>query len=72
MAMPLFTVCCWNLVMFLFARGVDAAAVALGSVVASYAIAFAIARAVALFLWPELLRRADENAARRYAGDLAR
>jgi hypothetical protein len=71
-AMPLFAVCCYNLVMFLFERGVDPAVVALGSVLSSYVVAFAIARLIALWLWPELLRQADENAARRYAGEPAR
>jgi hypothetical protein len=66
-AIPLLAACCYNLVMFLFERGVDAAVVAFGSVAASAVIAFTTARVIALWLWPELLRRADENAARRYA-----
>jgi hypothetical protein len=66
--MPLFALICYKMVMFLFERGIDPAIVAFGSVFCSFIIAFGIARLVALFLWPELLRRADENAARRYGG----
>jgi len=66
-AMPLFAICCFKLVMFLFNGGVDPLIVAIASVVPTYIAAFAVARGVALWLWPDLMRRADENAAKRYA-----
>ena len=65
--MPLFALICYNMVMFLFERGVNPAVVALGSVLCAFLLAFTIARLVALWFWPDLLRQADENAARRYA-----
>jgi hypothetical protein len=66
-AMPLFAVCCFKLVMFLFDSGLDPAIVAAAGVVPPYVLALALARRICLWLWPDLLRRADENAARRYA-----
>jgi hypothetical protein len=65
--MPLFCIACFELVMFLFNHGVDPLIVAVVSVVPTYVAAFAAARGIALMLWPDLLRKADENAARRYA-----
>jgi hypothetical protein len=66
-ALPLFAVGCYFLVMFLFNCGFDPAIDAFVGVALPCMVAFALARRIALWLWPELLRRADENAARRYA-----
>jgi hypothetical protein len=66
--MPLFALICIKLALFLFDRSVDPALIAFGSAFCSLVLAFTIARLIALWLWPDLLRRADENAARRYEG----
>lgn len=62
---PLFALLCYESVMTLFDFGLNPAFVAFGSVLGSAVVAFTTARLVALWLWPDLLRQADMNAARR-------
>ena len=57
--MPLFAVACTKMVMFLFDRDLNLAAVAVGSVLCSFVLAFTTACLIALWLWPDLLRRAE-------------
>ena len=69
--MPLFAVCCYKTAMFLLDRDFGPLIIAVVSVVPTAVLAFALARGIALLLWPDLLREADEKAARRYASHSA-
>src|ERR1700730_7848364 len=66
--MLLFAIACYEIVNTLFSRGVNPLITAIVGVVPPYIAALYVSRRLCKWLWPELLARADENAARRLGG----
>ena len=69
--MPLFAVACYETVMSLFAAGAPPAVAAAVGVGPPFVASLYVARGVVAWVKPELVKRADENAARRPAGEQA-
>lgn len=66
---PLFAVACFAVVMSLFSNGAPPAVAAALGVGPPYVISLYIARRLVEWINPELVRRADQNAAQRLAGE---
>jgi hypothetical protein len=63
-AAPLFAISCYTIVMSLFSVGLDPLFIAIVGVAPPYVAAVYAARRLSEWLKPDLVKRADENAAR--------
>jgi hypothetical protein len=70
-AMPLFGMSCYETVMTLFSMDLDPLLIAIVGVVPPCVASFYVARRLSEWLFPDMVKRADENAARRIASEQA-
>lgn len=69
--MPLFAISCYAIVISLFSMGLDPLLVVIVGVAPPYVASLYTARRLSEWLKPDLVKRADENAARRMASEQA-